>query len=443
MKIWFDNEGTAFGGRKYFAVVEEFLVDKDGNFVTPPAATAPDVAPETAPVIAPDILSDIVPDIAPAPVNENAELIAEVDEVIRDVNEYSEKVKSEQRDVKTQTVETVETVEKTENAETVEVVEKTQTVEATEATETAEVVEPETAKAEQPEEVESAAEELEPIVAAEKAEEPIEEAAASETPAEEPTEEAADDITEEVALACDEQAFEPEVEPFEQAPEQEVAAADVSDGGLGDINVAVIAGGSEKEGEQAKAPHVTATVVHAAKPSGEKAPVRSRNFAEKMRDADEVMQDRYDELKNYALRYRKLKARISKKFDSINAGRFQFVKLSIAGKTLKLFLNMDISTTDPKYHCKDMSDKKTYVTVPVLLRIKSGRAVKYGKRLIDQCAEQHGMLERRKPFVVDSMALVEEALKAREGKNADVDDELSEVDDLTAATEESLSDSEE
>ncbi len=98
---------------------------------------------------------------------------------------------------------------------------------------------------------------------------------------------------------------------------------------------------------------------------------------------------------------------------------------------------MDINTTDPKFHCKDMSDKKTYVTVPVLLRIKSGRAVKYAKRLIDQCAEQHGMLERRKPFVVDAMALIEEALSGKE-QPEELDDEAVELaetaDELTAET---------
>ena len=142
-----------------------------------------------------------------------------------------------------------------------------------------------------------------------------------------------------------------------------------------------------------------------------------------MRDASEIIQDRYDELKNYALRFRKLKSRISRKFDSINQGRFQFVKLGLAGKTLKLYLNMDINTTDPKFHCKDMSDKKTYVTVPTMLRIKSGRAVKYAKLLIDQCAEQHGMLERRKPFIVDAMALIEESLAGKEVPETDVDTE--------------------
>ena len=139
----------------------------------------------------------------------------------------------------------------------------------------------------------------------------------------------------------------------------------------------------------------------------------NKSFAQKMLLADEVIKDRYDELKNYALRFKRLKARISKKFDSINQGRLQFVKLSVAGKTLKLFLNMDIALTDPKFHCKDMRDKKTYEPVPVLLRIKSGRAVKYAKILIDQCAEIHGLKENKKFQEVDAIALVEEAVAAK------------------------------
>lgn len=300
MKIWFDSEGTSFGGKRYYAVVEEIMVDKDGKpvFVAAPEQVAP---------------------VAVAETQNSDELIAKVDEIIAQA-------------------------EAARDAETVEVVEEVQP-------ETEEVVEVVTEEA------------------------PVEEVA-EEIPAEE--------VAEEVPA-----------EPVIIAVTDETAATET-----------------------------------------EKVPaIRSRNFAEKMRDADEVLQDRYDELKNYALRFRKLKSRISKKFDSINQGRFQFVKLSVAGKTLKLYLNMDINTTDPKFHCKDMSDKKTYVTVPVLLRIKSGRAVKYAKRLIDQCAEQHGMLERRKPFVVDAMALIEEALKGKEQSEEFDDDaiELAEsADEFTA-----------
>ncbi len=138
--------------------------------------------------------------------------------------------------------------------------------------------------------------------------------------------------------------------------------------------------------------------------------VPSPTFAQKMLRADEILQDRYDELKNYALRFKKLKTRISKKFDSINQGRLHFVKLSVAGKTLKLYLNMDIADTDPKFHCKDMRDKKTYVTVPVLLRVKSGRAMRYAKILIDQCAAQHGLKENPKFQEVDAIGMVEQFL---------------------------------
>lgn len=301
MKIWFDNEGTSVGGRRYYAVIEEIMIDKDGS----PVYVA---APE---------------EVVPAAVENAPEdtLIAKVDEIIEQVEAERAQVTEEV------TEEVVEQVTEKVTEETVE-----------EVTEVAEEV-----------------------------------------------------VAEPVA----------EVAETEEQPEEVVVLPVVDDG-------------------------IAATEVAVKKPA-----VRSRNFAEKMRDADEVLQDRYDELKNYALRFRKLKSRISKKFDSINQGRFQFVKLSVAGKTLKLYLNMDITTTDPKFHCKDMSDKKTYVTVPVLLRIKSGRAVKYAKRLIDQCAEQHGMLERRKPFVVDAMALIEEALKNRKNPDAESEEELAEADGAT------------
>lgn len=169
----------------------------------------------------------------------------------------------------------------------------------------------------------------------------------------------------------------------------------------------------------------------------------NKNFAQKMYAADEIIQDRYDEVRNYALRFKKLKARISKKFESINQGRLQFVKLSVAGKTLKLYLNMDISEVDPKFRCKDMSDKVTYATVPVMLRIKSGRAVRYAKMLIDQCANKYGLVVNKKFVEVDSMQVIEDFLQAREAKKlgaaggaaADYEEDVSEdVADETAMT---------
>ncbi len=215
---------------------------------------------------------------------------------------------------------------------------------------------------------------------------------AEESPVEQP-EETAEEI-EEVAEAIEEVTEEEELGEEAQEAEEEIAAADA-------------AAFTDMDAE---------AVIDTA--ASDKPKYVNKSFAQKMLAADEVLQDRYDELKNYALRYKKLKARISKKFDSFNKGRLQFIKLSVAGKTLKLYLNMDIASTDPKFHCKDVSDKKTYVATPVLLRIKSGRAVKYAKILIDQCAELYELKENKKFVEVDAIALVEEAVAPKKKEEA-------------------------
>ncbi len=219
-------------------------------------------------------------------------------------------------------------------------------------------------------------------------EEPVEEVAATVTPAEEiveeVVEETAEEVVEEVAAAED-VAFVPEFdEVVEPAPEA---------------------------------------------PKKPRAPAKSFGF--KIVTADEITQDRYNELKNCAMQYKKLKSRVSKKFDSLNSGRTQFVKFGLAGRTLKVYLNLKLEDTEPKFHCKDQSFKKPYVQVPVLIRVKSGRAVKYAKRLIAQSAEYVNLKPNPKYVPQDYIAQMEELYKANQAKGADV-----EVEDEAAVTEE-------
>ena len=432
MRIWLEREGM-LGTKKprFFAVVEEEMIDKNGRTVAAPPKPAETT--ETAPVAAPET-SESVTVVASEPVDNE-----KLDEIERKVKEINSKVDSIIESLKTSTEEVTE--ETTTEETTEEVTEEPATEETTEevaeepaaeettekvaeepaAEETVEEVTEEPAAEETAEEVaeEPAAEEtveevIEEPVAEETAEEVAEEPAAEETAEEVAEEPAAEETTEEVT---EEPATEETVEePATEETVEEVAAASAEELPLDMVEGTEGVADVEKKGY-----------------------VRSPNFAEKMLAASEIIQDRYDELKNYALRFRKLKSRISKKFDSINMGRFHFVKLSVAGKTLKLYLNMDISTVDPKFRCVDMSGKKTYVTVPVMLRIKSGRAMKYAKRLIDQCAEQNGMLERRKPFEVDAMQLIEEAVNGitdlDNELDIDLDNELENAFDETAATE--------
>ena len=410
MRIWLEREGM-LGTKKprFFAVVEEEMIDKNGRTVAAPPKPAETT--ETAPVAAPET-SESVTVVASEPVDNE-----KLDEIERKVKEINSKVDSIIESLKTSTEEVTEETMTEETAE--EVAEEPAAEETVEevaeepaAEETAEEV------AEEPAAEETAEEVAEEPAAEETAEEVAEEPAAEETVEEVAEEPAAEETAEEVAEepAAEETVEEVAEEPAAEETTEEVAAASAEELPLDMVEGTEGVADVEKKGY-----------------------VRSPNFAEKMLAASEIIQDRYDELKNYALRFRKLKARISKKFDSINMGRFHFVKLSVAGKTLKLYLNMDISTVDPKFRCVDMSGKKTYVTVPVMLRIKSGRAMKYAKRLIDQCAEQNGMLERRKPFEVDAMQLIEEAVNGiTDNENEldiDLDNELENAFDETAATE--------
>ncbi|MBQ9481011.1 MAG: hypothetical protein IJU84_02485, partial [Clostridia bacterium] len=149
----------------------------------------------------------------------------------------------------------------------------------------------------------------------------------------------------------------------------------------------------------------------------------AKPFDLKIVTADEITQDRYNELKNYAMQYKKLKSRVSKKFDSLNKGRVQFVKFGLAGRTLKVYLNLKLDEVEPKYHCKDQSFKKPYVQVPVLIRVKSGRAVKYAKKLMDQCAESLEFQKNPKYAPQDYIAEMEEIYKANQEKGGAADEE--------------------
>lgn len=369
MKFWLNSDGKAVGGKIYFAVVEEEMIDKNG---VPVAIEKPAQQTQPVSVTAPEQTQteQIVQEpqcevVAVAPVQPVYD--ERLDELAQRVAELSGRVET--------IIDIISQPEEEKQPAPV-------VVNVTLPTGVVVQAQPE---GEQPEE------EKQPEVIAEE-------------PVEEQEEVVIEQQSEEVAATQ-----EPEVIVEEQQPvviiQDEQQEVEVTDEVLTEDLVV-------------PAVDLDAAALVAQDVPAKKDYVRSPTFAEKMMVASEIIQDRYDELKNYALRYRKLKARISKKFDSINQGRFHFVKLSVAGKTLKLYLNMDINTVDPKFRCHDMSDKKTYVTVPVLLRIKSGRAMKYAKILIDQCAEQHGMLERRKPFVVDSMALVEEALRSKNDNDA-------------------------
>ena len=137
-----------------------------------------------------------------------------------------------------------------------------------------------------------------------------------------------------------------------------------------------------------------------------------KNFAKKLLEADKEILARYDELKNFMLLYKGVKSRVSNDFDSFNIGRTQLIKLGFSTQSLKLFLNLEYDKVETRLKCKDASHKKAYKEVPVFLRIKSPRAMRNAKYLIEQVVKRFELKENPRAVYVDSIKILEEKAKS-------------------------------
>ena len=115
-----------------------------------------------------------------------------------------------------------------------------------------------------------------------------------------------------------------------------------------------------------------------------------RSFTARLIQSDDETKNWYTELKNDLLSYKKVKDRMSWKRESYRLGHEQFAKLCFRGKTLCLFLPLNVADfgEDSKYKAEDVSDNSGYADTPFMYRIKNERRVKYAKELIALVAEK-------------------------------------------------------
>ncbi len=130
----------------------------------------------------------------------------------------------------------------------------------------------------------------------------------------------------------------------------------------------------------------------------------NRSFTAKLIQADETVQAKYGRLKNELLSYKKVRSRMSWTNDSFRLGRETVAKFALRGKTLSLYLALDPASLEgTKYRYEDASSVARYAAVPVRLKLKSDRSVKYAAELIARLAEEKGAPRADTPAVDYSM----------------------------------------
>lgn len=124
-----------------------------------------------------------------------------------------------------------------------------------------------------------------------------------------------------------------------------------------------------------------------------------RSFQSRMIQSTGNVQDYYNVIKNLLLSYKGVKNRISWNYEAFNRGRTHVAKLNAKTKTLYLYLALDPEElADTKYGIVDVSSKKKYASVPVLMKIKGERKFKYALELIEKACGEVLELPKVKDF---------------------------------------------
>ena len=122
-----------------------------------------------------------------------------------------------------------------------------------------------------------------------------------------------------------------------------------------------------------------------------------RSFQSRLAQSQGAVQEYYNIIKNTLLSYKGIKNRISWNYESFNLGRTHVAKFNAKTKTLYLYMALNPEElAESKYTFADMSSKKKYASVPVLMKIKGDRKFKHAMEMIAMLCEEKLGLQKKK-----------------------------------------------
>ncbi len=125
--------------------------------------------------------------------------------------------------------------------------------------------------------------------------------------------------------------------------------------------------------------------------SEEKQPIIRISFAQRLLESEQDVKDSYNEIKNEILSWG-LKSRVSFSGDTFRLHRKTYIKITVAGKSLKLYFALDPANyADSKIPVQDASNKNLYTEIPLVFKIKSGLSMRRAKQLVQDVCEQDGL----------------------------------------------------
>lgn len=123
-----------------------------------------------------------------------------------------------------------------------------------------------------------------------------------------------------------------------------------------------------------------------------------KSFEARLILASEETKGFYQEIKDSLVKYKKVKTRVSWTKETVSFGREKIAIINVKGKTLVIYLGLNPNDyAETKYSFVDVSDKAAYQEIPMMLKIKSKRGLKYALELLEVLMNNKNIELAKKP----------------------------------------------